>query len=60
MIKVPDAPVEISLEEWRRAVALLAATATHAEATTLSPVTREVNVVQSAHRFERYLETGES
>lgn len=57
-MRVPDAPEGITLEEWRRAVALLAATATHAEATTLSPVVRENNVVESAKRFERLLRDG--
>lgn len=58
-MRVPDAPEGISVEEWRRAVALLAATATHAENTTLSPATRERNVVLSARKFETYLRTGD-
>jgi hypothetical protein len=57
-MRVPDAPDGISLEEWRRAVALLAATATHAENTTISPVMREMNVVTSAKKFEAYLKDG--
>jgi hypothetical protein len=57
-MRVPDAPDGITMEEWRRAVALLAATATHGENTTLSPVMRESNVLTSAKKFEVYLREG--
>lgn len=57
-MNAPPPPEDISLEEWRRAVALLAATATHGENTTLSPATRERNVLQSAYVYESYLRDG--
>ena len=57
-MRVPDAPHNLSSDEWRRAVALLAATATHGENTTISPVMRESNVLTTAKRFERYLRDG--
>lgn len=51
-------PALLTTDEWRRAVALMAAVDTHSEATTLSPVTRERNVLLSARKFEAFLRDG--
>lgn len=58
MSNLPGPSPAISVDEWRRAVALMAAVDTHTEGTTLSPVTRERNVLLSAHKFETYLREG--
>lgn len=51
-------PHSIDVDEWRRAVALMAAVDTHDESTTLSPATRERNVLLSARKYEAYLREG--
>lgn len=58
MATLPSLPPAISIDEWRRAIALMAAVDTHTEGTTLSPVTRERNVLLSARKFEAYLREG--
>lgn len=57
-MNAPQPPEDVSLEEWRRAVALLAATQTQHENTTLSPMTRERNTLMTAKAFEAYLRDG--
>jgi hypothetical protein len=59
MATLPSLPPAISADEWRRAIALMAAVDTHTEGTTLSPVTRERNVLLSARKFEAYLRDGQ-
>lgn len=51
-------PAGVTLEEWRRAVALTAAATVNAENITTSAITRENNVLSAAHKFERYLRDG--
>lgn len=60
MATLPHLPPSIDADEWRRAIALMAAVDTHSEATTLSPTTRERNVLLSAKKFETYLREGRS
>ena len=58
MPNLPSPPPAVNIDEWRRAIALMAAVDTHSDSSTLSPVTRERNVLLSAHKYEAYLREG--
>lgn len=58
MSNLPSPPSGIAADEWRRAIALMAATDTHGDSTTISASTRERNVLLSAKKYEDYLQTG--
>lgn len=58
MASLPGTPSNIDTDEWRRAIALMAAVDTHADNTTISATTRERNVLASAKKYETYLQHG--
>lgn len=58
MSVLSNLPMTIDKDEWRRAIALMAAVDTHADNTTISSTTRERNVLASAKKYESFLRDG--
>lgn len=58
MVSIPNPPAGLTVEEWQRAVALLAAAATHAEKGSGSSMIIRGEVTDSAKRFLRFLKDG--
>lgn len=58
MANLPSIPDNLSVEEWRRAVALLASVTLHGESNPGSLTAKFGVAVDNARRFEQYLRDG--
>jgi hypothetical protein len=58
MSNLPSPPPTVGTDEWRRAIALMAAVDTHAESNTMSAAIRESNVINAAKKYETFLREG--
>lgn len=58
MSVLSNLPATVDKDEWRRAIALMAAVDTHNEVSISSAIIREQHVLLSAKKYEKFLKDG--